>query len=162
MDLVTNEFVKCTASVILTFYTNLFDAILDNGEVPEAWTTGIIVPIYKRKGETTDPNNYRGITLVSVLGKVFTKLINTRIDTFLNSNSILLDNQAGFRKNMSTADQVFVLQNLIDVFLKKGKKLFVAWVDYEKAFDKVWRQGLFHKMLKEGISSKIVDIVKAI
>ena len=122
----------------------------------------MIIPIFKKKGERSDPNNYRGITLVSVMGKLFTKLLNSRIESFLDLNRILLDNQAGFRKNRSTTDQVFVIQSLVDIFLKRGKKLYIAWVDYAKAFDKVWRQGLFYKMLKQGLSAKIVNIVKSI
>ena len=92
----------------------------------------------------------------------FTKLINTRVEAFSEKNRILLDNQAGFRKKHSTTDQVFVIQNLVDIFLNRGKRLYMAWVDYAKAFYKVWRQGLFYKMLKQGIPAKIVNIVKSI
>ena len=84
----------------------------------------MIIPIFKKKGERSDPNNYRGITLVSVMGKLFTKLLNSRIESFLDLNRILLDNQAGFRKNRSTTDQVFVIQSLVDKFLNRGKTVY--------------------------------------
>ena len=80
--------------------------VLESGEFPEAWTTGVIIPIHKKKGEGSNPNNYRGITLVSVMGKIFTKFLNGRIESFIDLNGILLDNQAAFRKNRSTTDQI--------------------------------------------------------
>ena len=120
-DLVTNEFLKYSLQFILPFYVNMFNAVLASGNIPETWTSGIIVPIYKKKGDPTDPSNYRGITLLSVLGKVFTKMLNDRLEKFANDNEIILKNQAGFRKKHSTTDQVYVLQNLIELYLAKKK-----------------------------------------
>ena len=144
---------------MLPFYTNLFN-ILTSGEIPESWTTGIIIPIFKKKGDPRDPSNYRGVTLVSILGKVFTKMLNVRLEKFSNLNEILLPNQAGFRKGHSTVDQVYVLQTLIELCIKQKRRLFIAWVDYAKAFDTVWRQALWFKLLKAGYSSKIVSVIK--
>ena len=120
-DMITNEFLKQSLPFILPFYTNLFNTVLETGHIPESWTTGVIVPIYKKKGDPKDPANYRGITLVSALGKVFTRLLNDRLEKFANDNDILLKNQAGFRKNHATTDHVYVLQTIIELFLKKGK-----------------------------------------
>ena len=159
-DMVLNEFVKESANHILPFYTNLFNTVLMSGEIPETWTTGIIVPIFKKKGDPRDPSNYRGVTLVSVLGKIFTKMLNDRLEKFSNLNEILLPNQAGFRKGHSTVDQVYVLQTLIELCIKQKRRLFIAWVDYAKAFDTVWRQALWFKLLKSGYSSKIVSVIK--
>ena len=122
--------------------------------------TNSLIPIFKNKGDLIDQGNYRDITLVSTLGKIFTKMINDRLERFPNTNDISKDNQAGFRKGHSTIDQIFVLQSLIDICISKNDKIYVAWVDYSKAFDTVWRKGLWYKMLKEGISGKLVRIVK--
>ena len=131
-DMILNEFVKESANYILPFYTNLFNTVLTSGEIPESWTTGIIIPIFKKKGDPRDPSNYRGVTLVSILGKVFTKMLNVRLEKFSNLNEILLPNQAGFRKGHSTVDQVYVLQTLIELCIKQKRRLFIAWVDYAK------------------------------
>ena len=96
------------------------------------------------------------------LGKIFTKIINKRMEVFANENSIISENQAGFRKNHSTIDQVFVLQNLIEIVLSEKRKLFVAWVDFSKAFPSVWRNGLWFKLINSGVSSKMINLIKSI
>ena len=96
-DLILNEFIKMSANMLLPFYTNLFNTVFETGEIPESWTTGVIIPIYK-KGDPTNPSNYRGITLLSTLGKVFTKLINNRLEKFTEIFGILKLNQAGLTK----------------------------------------------------------------
>ncbi len=66
--------------------------------IPEAWTQVLIVPIYKKKGEITDPNNYRGISLLSCVGKIFTSLVTGRIAKYLEHFELLGGEQAGFRR----------------------------------------------------------------
>ena len=102
----------------------------------------MILPIYKGKGEKTNADNYRGITLLSCLGKLFTSLLNDRIGKFCEDNSTLLENQAGFRRSYSTVDQIFLLQNIVDLYLEQKKRLYCVFIDYRKAFDSVWRHGV--------------------
>lgn len=64
----------------------------------DSWLTGVIVPIYKNKGNIQLPENYRPITLLSCLGKCFTSILNTRLTNFIEFNNLLNVNQAGFRK----------------------------------------------------------------
>jgi hypothetical protein len=71
-DLLVNEFLRVTRDKLCPMFTKMFNVILSSGVIPEAWTHGLIVPIYKKKGEVTDPNNYRGISLLSCVGKIFT------------------------------------------------------------------------------------------
>ena len=114
-----------------------------SGNRPEEWVIGNIIPVYKNKGDRSSPENYRGISLLSCFGFFFTSSINTRLTYFLNSNKVLLENQTGFRRGYSTMDHVFTLKSLIDIFLHKKK--FCAFVDFKKAFDTVWRYGLWIK-----------------
>ena len=72
------------------------------------WIKGI--PLYKNKGVKTDPNNYRGINLLSCLGKLFTSIINNRLYNFVENNDLLWENQAGFSQDNSTIDHCFLLQ----------------------------------------------------
>ena len=99
-----------------------------------------------------NPENYRPITLLSCLGKLFTAVLNERLNKFLNYNSILLQNQAGFRKHYSTSDHIFVLHSIFELLKLKKKKLFCAFVDFSKAFDSVWRVGLWNKLLQTEIN----------
>ena len=75
-DLVVNEFLRVTADKLCPMFTKLFNFILVSGVIPDAWSQGLIVPIYKNKGEVTDPNNYRSISLLSCIGTLFTSLIS--------------------------------------------------------------------------------------
>ena len=162
IDGILNEFIKHTIDILITLYVKLFNKILDTGDLPEDWLTGLIIPIYKNKGSKDDANNYRGITLLSCLGKLFTSILNHRLTEFCEKNLILKEIQAGFRKGYSTSDHVFVLKHLIDIFKSKNKKLFCCFVDYSKAFDSIWREALWHKLISNGIQGKVLNVIKSL
>ena len=63
-------------------YVNLFNLVFDIGIIPEAWSVGKIIPIYNQKGDKSDPSNYRPITLLSCMGKLFTSVKNNRLQSF--------------------------------------------------------------------------------
>ena len=150
-DLIRNEFLKNCPVSLLDIIFKLFNLILKSGLVPTDWSVGLIVPIFKKKGKDTDPDNYRGITLLSCLGKLFTSILNKRISQFLQNDRLLGEEQAGFRAGYSTSDHIFVMKALIDIYLQKKKRLYCAFIDYKKAFDLVDRTALWCKMLKSGI-----------
>ena len=93
----------------------LFNVIFDKGIVPEVWTIGNIKPFYKNKGNPKDPEKYRTITLLSNFGKLFTSVINTRLNNFADKQYLICDAQAGLRKKYSTADNIFIIKSLIDI-----------------------------------------------
>ena len=106
-------------------YVDLFNRVLNSGNIPEAWTISIITPIYKNKGDKGDFDNYRGITILSCLGKLFTSIINARLNKYANEINLINENQTGFRKGYSTLDHIFLLKNIIDILVKGCKqKLF--------------------------------------
>ena len=141
-------------------YVDLFNRVLNSGQIPESWTIGMIMPIYKNKGDKGDFDNYRGITILSCLGKLFTSVINARLNRYSNEVNLLNENQTGFRKGYSTLDHIFLLKNIIDILVNQCKqKLFCAFVDYKKAFDTVWRSALWHKMLESGISGNLYNVI---
>ena len=103
---------------------------------PKCWKTGFIVPIFK-SGESSGPGNYRGITITSCFGKLFTLIINERLLEFLNHKKTINVCQIGFRKGYRTADHVFVPNTIINSYFKKGKNVYACFVDFSKAFDTV-------------------------
>ena len=113
------------------------------------------MPIFK-KGDKLDANNYRGITILNCLGKLFTKILNERLNKWAESERILSWIQFGFRKAKGTTDCLFVLHGLIELLLAKGKRLYCAFIDYEKAYDFLNRVSLFTKLWKNGVSSKSI------
>ena len=158
-DSLINEFFLYATIELKVFIVILFNTILKLEYFPASWAVGSITPIFK-KGDKDDPNNYRGISIISCLAKLFTKIMNNRLNTWVDEQNILTDVQYGFRKNRSTIDCIFILQGLIDIVLAKGMKLYVCFIDYKKAYDLIDRSCLFHKLIKEGLSSKVVNIYK--
>ncbi|MEE9190592.1 MAG: reverse transcriptase family protein [Candidatus Neomarinimicrobiota bacterium] len=106
-----------------------------------------------------NPSNYRGITLLSCLGKLFTSLLNDRLNEYLDVFGILSFNQAAFRKNHSITDHIFTMKCLIDQFFNHRKKLYCVFIDFEKAFDTIWRKALWHKLIQQGVSGKILQVI---
>ncbi len=95
---ILNEHIKSIIDIMMPVYIKLFSKVLSTGEVPEDWLVLLIVPIFKQKGSKTDCNNYRGITLLSFLGHLFTSTLNEYLYTFCENNAILKEIQADFRK----------------------------------------------------------------
>ena len=158
-DDIINEYIKSTAHIMLPLYTSFFNLILETGTLPEAWLEGIIKPIYKKKGDPQQPENYRPITILSCFGKLFTSVLNLRLSSFLNEHDILAENQAGFRAGYSTCDHIFALHALIEILKSKKLKMFCSFIDFSKAFDSVWRVGLWSKLLKNNINGKFFRII---
>ena len=79
---------------------------------------------------------------------------------FLEERKILKPNQIGFRKGYRTADHVFVLNSMINSYTRKGKKIYGCFVDFSKAYDSVWRDGLLYKLIKYKLSSKFISIIR--
>ena len=159
-DKLINEFFIHGKNVLLPVLCNLFNKIFENGNFPEEWSEGYIIPLHK-KGSKSEVENYRGITLLSSLGKLFTRVLNNRLTDWAEKYFVLVEAQAGFRANMSTVDDVFVLHCLLTHVLNQGKKLYCAFVDFTKAFDYVVRDNLWHKMIKLGIRGKMLNIIKS-
>lgn len=107
------------------------------------WVIEVIVRLYENKGDADDLNNYKGIALLNCLGKLLSSEIDDRLTKFSNRHDVQ-EMQVGFRKGYrhSTLDHIFLLKSITDLFLWKKKKLFCLFVDYKKAFDTVWRDGL--------------------
>ena len=160
LDYIINEFIKCSCDKMSEIFTKLFNVVLDTGIVPSDWVIGVIRPIYKSKGNKSDPNNYRGITLLSCLGKLFTCILNNRIKNFTEESNTLGPEQAGFRKNFSTVDHLFTIYGIIDILLSKRKRLYCAFLDFEKAFVKVERAFLWQKLLDQKVNGKVLKVIK--
>ncbi|XP_053395382.1 uncharacterized protein LOC123523921 isoform X1 [Mercenaria mercenaria] len=162
-DYFLNEFFKygIMCDSFLTILCSFFNKLFDAGYFPEAWTEGFVVPLHK-KGDIDTASNYRGITLLSTFGKLFTKVINNRLNTWAEYYHVYIEAQAGFRQNMGTIDNIFVLHGLINHLLNNNKRMYAVFVDFTKAFDFLVRDVIWYKLIKIGIRGKMLDIVKSI
>ena len=126
-DKILNEHIKSTLSSLLPIYLKLFNIIFDNGIFPESWVLGNIIPIYKNEGKVQNPENYRPITLLSCVGKLFTRIISNWLTKYAEEYNLLNDCQAGFRKGYSITDNLFIINSLIDIMKSKRQKLYCAF-----------------------------------
>ena len=123
------------------------------------WGKAIITPIYKKK-DKLDCGNYRSISLLSHAGKVFSIILQQRI--MKKSEEVLSEAQAGFRPGRSTLDQLFTLRQIMEKRLERNQSLLCCFIDYEKAFDSVWQEGLWKAMNFFGYSSKYIHLLQAL
>ena len=158
-DQILNEYIKSTQHIFLPIYVKLFNTVFDSGIIPSAWLEGIIRPIYKNKGDIKNVENFRPITILSCLGKLFTSMLNKRLTEFVDKNNELSENQAGFRKGYGTTDHIFVLNSLIEIMKKTKQKLFCAFIYFSQAFDSIWRGGLWRKLIFKSVNGKFFKIV---
>ena len=107
--------IEATIDQCIDIYVQLFNLVFDSGFFPECWTVGIIKPLYKNKGDLTNPENYRPITLLRCMGKVFTAILNRRLCIISEEYNILNKHQCGFRSGHSTlaVRKLFVVVLLI-------------------------------------------------
>ena len=98
--------------------------------------------------------------LLSCMGKLFTSVLNERLSRYSDAMNIINATQAGFRNGYCTLDHIFLLKCVIDLFSWRKKRLFCLFVDYRKAFDMVWRVGLWHKLVKENVNGKILNVIR--
>ena len=120
-----------------------------------------MIPIVK-KGDISRPENYRGrpISLLSAIYKLFTGCLHKRLKNWLDVNSLLPEEQAGFRSGYSTMDNIFILDTLIQKQLsKKRGKLYVFFVDFSAAFDLVNREHLYEALGKLGVGKRFVELI---
>jgi len=141
---------------LIPYFTDIFQYIFDKGVYPETWAEGTLQLIYK-KGDRNDPGNYRDITLLSCLGKLFDQILYNRLKV---SNIEINEAQCGFRQDYSTVDNVFVLQALISKSFMDKQTLYCAFIDLKRAFNSIYRQGLWYKLISSGYGGRLVKIVK--
>lgn len=159
-DQIINEMFKSAESSVSPLILKLFNCILKSEYFPEQWAVGYITPVFK-SGDPSELKNYRPITVTSNLSKLFTRILNKRLVMFLDTNKLLQNEQIGFKKGCSTSDHILVLKTIIDSFKSKNKPLYACFIDLSKAFDTVWREGLYYKLLNLGVSSKFVNLIKS-
>ncbi len=133
---------KYVGEIVIDWMVWIYNLVWEQRRVPEAWSKAIIVPLYKGKGKREECNNYRGISLLSVPRKIYGGILNERVMK-ITDKSVGAE-QGGFRKSRGCVDQIFAVKILVEkYYLEKDRKLFAAFMDLEKAYDRVDRKGLW-------------------
>lgn len=156
-DMIAPEMMKHGGQLITDQFRKLFNLIWTQEAVPNDWQKGSLVKLPK-KGDLGNCNNWRGITLLSIPGKVFCSTMLNRIKTALDVK--LREEQAGFRSGRSCSEQIFILRNIIEQCNEYNIKNYINFVDFKKAFDSVHRETVWKIMAHYGIPQKVINITK--
>ena len=154
------KFLKLSSSVVCNFLAYIFNKCVSLGVYPSLLKVAKVIPLYK-KDSKEECSNYRPISLLMHINKVFEKLIHRRLYRFLQKNNVLNQNQYGFRKNSSTA---FAIYDLIENKLKNlDENLYTCalYVDFSKAFDTVNHSILLRKLDHHGIRGVPLELFKS-
>ena len=135
---------KC-APELAPILSRLFRLSYSVGTLPTPWKHAHVFPVPK-KGDKSNPSNYRPIALTSVLSKIMESIINKRLLSFLESSNLLSDHQYGFRRGRSTGDLLAYVTNLWSSALDSFGESRIIALDISKAFDRVWHKGLIAKL----------------
>ncbi len=156
-DEVTADIFKAGGPPVLRWLYEIFTGVWKNEEMVEDWNLAILIRLFK-KGDKQLCDNYRGISLLNVTSKLFSRMILNRIQQFIDNQ--LLEAQAGFRANRSTIDQIFTLKMIMEKRKEFNKPLFLCFIDITKAYDSVNRELLWKVCRNYGISEKLVNLLK--
>ena len=162
-DEIPYEFLRNLGPLAQEYLLHLYNRIWSGEGVPTRWRRQLIKPLLKEGKDPKQTISYRPISLTSCLGKILERMIADRLIYILETKNLLNDNQAGFRQGRCTTDQILkLIQEASDgIHDRQGRtRTMVAFFDYEKAYDKVWRDGVIHKMLELGIPSRFVKYVR--
>jgi hypothetical protein len=130
-----------------------------SGVAPKQWQTGIVVPIYK-KGDHRDCSNYRGISLLSLPGKVYAKCLEKRSRSIVEAR--LRDEQCGFRPGRNTMDQIFTLRQIFEKSWEFARELYACFIDLEKAYDRVPREKLWKVLQEYGVDGQLLTAIRSL
>lgn len=143
----------------LVYLTFLINCLLKLKYFPACWKEAIVVPIHKPGSVATNPVNYRPISLLSALSKIYEFILARRLDDFIYSNNILRPEQMGFRSRHSTQHQLWRVVEYIHSARESSNLACVVFVDISKAFDKIWHDGLIYKLIQLNLPAQLIHIL---
>ena len=140
LDGIVGECIKSGGETVVEWLVRVFNGCFESGCVPRDWKSACIVPLYKGKGDKRDCGSYRGISLLSVVGKLYGRVLIERVIEC--TDGAIGGEQCGFRKGMSCGDQIFAVRQICEKKLEKHQEVFWAFMDLEKAYDRIDREAL--------------------
>ena len=136
----------------------IFRSCLKNGKFPTEWKKANVVPAHK-KGDKQNLKNYRPISLLPVAGKIFERILYNNMYEFFTENNLISPNKSGFKPGDSCINQLLSITHEIYKSFDNGLEVRGIFSDISKALDKVWHQGILHKLKQNGISGKLTNFL---
>ena len=139
--------------------TKLFNMCILKNKVPDIWKKANVIPIFK-KGDKTIADNYRPISILPAISKVFERIIFKHVYNYIHQNNLLTKHQSGFKPKDSTVNQLSYLYHTFSEALDNKKDIRIVFCDISKAFDRAWHKGILFKLEKMGISGNTLALFK--
>ena len=158
-DGIPPEVLKSGKPALLQPLHDLLCLCWEQGYIPQDMRDANIVTLYKNKGDRSDCNNYRGISLLSIVGKVFARVVLCRLQAL--ASRVYPESQCGFRAGRSTVDMIFSLRQLQEKCQEQRMPLYIAFIDLTKAFDLVSRSGIFSLLRKIGCPPHLLAVIRS-
>lgn len=146
---------KHTATSFSKPLTRIFNLSLQQGIFPHIWKQANVIPLHK-KGDKSLPNNYRPVSLLSVVGKVMEKAIFKHLFNYFRDSNVIYKYQSGFLPGVGTTHHLVHLYHVIAQAFDNQKKIRMVFGDISKAFDKVWHKGLIYKLKAAGVNGDLL------
>ena len=159
MDGIAAECIKNGGVAVVEWLVRLFNVCFVLRMAPLDWRSACIVPLYKGKGDVCECGCYRGISLLAVVGKLYGRVLIERVIEM--TESAVGEEQCGFRRGRGCVDQIFSVRQICEKFRSKGSEVFMAFMDLEKAYDRIDRDALWKVMGIYGIGGKLLSAVKS-
>ena len=161
LDRISNEMIKCSFEILKNCFVKLFNLILTVGYIPNIWCKGLITPVHKN-GDPTEPDNFRPICVLSCVSKFFTNVLNNRLTLVCKKEKLIHWSQIGFLENYRTTDHIFSLKTLLNKYTRgvRNGKVYSCFIDFKKAYDSVWHEGMYAKLESLNINGKFLEIIK--
>jgi len=159
VDRIYAEQLKAGSEVLVPWLKRVFDVVWASGQVPKDWTLAELVPLFK-KHDMSIPDNFRGITLLSVPGKVFAYVLLGRLQGWAEHQ--LLECQCGFRPGRGCGDALFVIRGILERAWEANVPLYICFIDLAKAYDSVDRETAWKVLECKGVSPKLVQMLRGL
>jgi len=135
----------------------LIISIWNKEELPEEWNESLIVTIYK-KGDETDCNNYRGISLLPTTYKIVSKILLSRLIPYVED--VFGDHRCGFLRNRSTTDHIFCIRQILEKKWEYNEAVHQFFIDFKKAYDSVRWEVFYNILIEFGVPKELVSLIK--
>ena len=159
-DGIPAEVFKLAGETLITHLTRMFQVFWANGQLPQDLRDANIIHLYKNKGDRSSCDNHRGISLLSIAGKILARIMLNRITKHI-LDDVVSESQCGFRKQRGTVDMVFAIRQLQEKCVKQHQDLHLLFIDLTKAFDTVNRAALWAILSKLGCPPRFVQIIRS-
>lgn len=152
---------KIAIDVLIPHIVHIFNACIDDGSFPDNWKVAFVTPLYKNKGSNKDMNNYRGISVLPILAKLFEKILAFQIFNYFESNDLFFSGQHGFRKHHSCETALHELVSDLNINLDNSLSTMLMFIDFKKAFDTVDSDLLLDKLFHYGFDNTSLKLLRS-